>query len=609
MALSYANQSGAIRDNYLDPKLEVILQEAARAAGADQVIVGSGGQEAKGEGGNRTGSTRHDHGLAADIKLIKDGVPVNFNTPAGQAIFEEFSKQATARGLTGMGAATNYMGPETIHAGYGNSATWGAEGEPAPEWLRSSVAAGRAMAPIATPDIGVKPVPRPPLDVPQGVAQKPDFTIPPGPANANLVVQYALSGDAAGLAKATDDLKWAIFWGGGVGSELYQQVVNYLNGIEQTSPAISNAIKLQFDTNPSLWNSIPKEAQPALREAFQGTQIASAAPIPPSASGPKPNLRDPSAFEGTQGTMFRPGQKMPQSFSSGLAQPRLRPEAEPEAPDWGALGKALLGFAPGLPGVPMGTQVAPEKPSGRQAAVQHHIDDLGPQAWSMAAKGSLDDYVREIEDVYDETSWTPPPPKLAVPERIAQTFNYPTAPGRALVEPARAPISVGPVEKAIYGYGPSVPIAAGTSAPPAAIEAGYGPMAYLARPQSTLGSIEFAPLSAGGPNFGTPAAVPLPRLRPEAPEPVVSTPASAPVYRQSSAPSENYDVTNLSANEKAAAFGYERPADEVIASGSDPMWYLESQWLPDLNTSAYYRRGGRLRGGLAQNGVHYRRVR
>lgn len=134
----------AIRSMAIKPELMTILSYAAASAGVDEVRVMSGGQPSKGP--NRTGSHRHDLGGAGDLQLIVNGKPLSFTDPDGRAVFEKFVTAAAAAGATGIGAGVDYMGANTIHVGFGPESTWGARGKSAnaPEWLRTSFAAGRA---------------------------------------------------------------------------------------------------------------------------------------------------------------------------------------------------------------------------------------------------------------------------------------------------------------------------------------------------------------------------------------------------------------------------------------------------------------------------------
>ena len=131
------NQQG-IRRLPINSKLKSVLQQAARVAGVD-VEVYSGGQPRKGEGGQRTGSTRHDHGNAADVYLYKEGRKLR--DPEDREIMAKFVSAAASAGATGIGfgGIVNkqklYMGESGIHVGFGKPATWG--GSP---WIASAAA-------------------------------------------------------------------------------------------------------------------------------------------------------------------------------------------------------------------------------------------------------------------------------------------------------------------------------------------------------------------------------------------------------------------------------------------------------------------------------------
>ena len=150
--------AGKIRSLPIQPKLADLLKDCASHCGIDVVRVISGGQAAKGTAGRRTGSTRHDLGWAADLQLEIDGRSLSFVKSADLPFFEAFVSYASQSGATGIGAGVDYMGPLTIHVGYGAEAVWGAGGKlgTAPKWLRDAFANGRArrgqaLAPLDTP--------------------------------------------------------------------------------------------------------------------------------------------------------------------------------------------------------------------------------------------------------------------------------------------------------------------------------------------------------------------------------------------------------------------------------------------------------------------------
>lgn len=141
--LIYANQ-GATRSQPIAPEL-------ANAMGflpelGLQMEVFSGGQPGVGTSDARVGSTRHDHGKAADVFFRKDGQRLDWSNPQHTPVFQEVVRRAKAAGLTGFGAGPGYMQPGSMHIGFGAPAVWGAGGkaDTAPEWLRSAYGAAPA---------------------------------------------------------------------------------------------------------------------------------------------------------------------------------------------------------------------------------------------------------------------------------------------------------------------------------------------------------------------------------------------------------------------------------------------------------------------------------
>lgn len=158
--------AGKTRDEPISPELMAVLEAAARVAGVD-VRIASGGQPSTGS--NRVGSHRHDQGNAADLQITKDGRALDFTNPVDRAVFQTFVSAAARNGATGIGAGTDYMGPSTIHVGFGAPAVWGAGGRSrnAPEWLSDAYTAGRNGTVIALPAmtppaaLAAAPVPQP----------------------------------------------------------------------------------------------------------------------------------------------------------------------------------------------------------------------------------------------------------------------------------------------------------------------------------------------------------------------------------------------------------------------------------------------------------------
>lgn len=135
--LEYQNQ-GAIRNKPLSSKLVKALDFVGDMGLTMKVV--SGGQDEIGHGQNRTGSTRHDNGMSADVDFYKGSRKLSFRNKNDIAILSEIVSRARGNGLTGFGAQKNnehYMGDGRMHLGYGTPAVWGAShnSDSAPVWL------------------------------------------------------------------------------------------------------------------------------------------------------------------------------------------------------------------------------------------------------------------------------------------------------------------------------------------------------------------------------------------------------------------------------------------------------------------------------------------
>jgi len=135
--ITYRNQ-GATRNRPLDEDL--IKRLAYLQDLGIQMEVFSGGQPGKDEGGARVGSTRHDHGHAADAFFYKDGRKLDWANEQDRPIFEEIVRRGKQAGVTGFGAGPGYMQAGSMHIGMGNPGVWGAggKGDNAPDWLRAA---------------------------------------------------------------------------------------------------------------------------------------------------------------------------------------------------------------------------------------------------------------------------------------------------------------------------------------------------------------------------------------------------------------------------------------------------------------------------------------
>lgn len=121
----------ATRNDPLLPDVANKMKAAAAATGISgvSVVVMSGGQETadeirRGGGGTRTGSKRHDHGGAGDVRLAVNGKVLDMAT--NREAYVKFAENAAAAGLTGIGVdeAKGYL-----HLGGGTPAAWGYRGQ------------------------------------------------------------------------------------------------------------------------------------------------------------------------------------------------------------------------------------------------------------------------------------------------------------------------------------------------------------------------------------------------------------------------------------------------------------------------------------------------
>ena len=131
------NNKGATRNLPLSSKLVSALSFLPEMGIEMEVF--SGGQPEKGQG-PRVGSTRHDHGHAADVFFYKDGRRLDWRNQEDIPILQEIVRIGRQRGLTGFGAGPGYMTPGSMHVGFGAPAVWGDEGSSAnaPDWLRTA---------------------------------------------------------------------------------------------------------------------------------------------------------------------------------------------------------------------------------------------------------------------------------------------------------------------------------------------------------------------------------------------------------------------------------------------------------------------------------------
>ncbi|MFC0246399.1 hypothetical protein ACFOLL_04350 [Falsochrobactrum ovis] len=202
--LRYANQ-GAIRRHPINPRLVQALDSFLPDLGVTMEVF-SGGQPAKGTSSRRVGSTRHDHGNAADVFFYKDGRKLDWSNPSDLPIFQEIVGRGKSAGITGFGAGPGYMQPGAMHIGFGSPGVWGAggKGANAPDWLAQAYNGASTPQPAAT-QIAAQPsappqqsnTPAPPLSPPINVASHQVTPIQSQPQQAPTGLLASLGVDAA----------------------------------------------------------------------------------------------------------------------------------------------------------------------------------------------------------------------------------------------------------------------------------------------------------------------------------------------------------------------------------------------------------------------------
>lgn len=125
-------QNNGTRNRPLNNDLNAALNSTLPKLGLTAIVT-SGGQVTADEAaqglGNRTGSTRHDHGGAADVKFrTTDGRILSWKNPQDVPQLQAAVTELKKAGLTGFGAGSDYMGATTTHIGYGTPAVWGSKG-------------------------------------------------------------------------------------------------------------------------------------------------------------------------------------------------------------------------------------------------------------------------------------------------------------------------------------------------------------------------------------------------------------------------------------------------------------------------------------------------
>jgi len=120
--------SGRTRNKVIRNDLFSILEQAASSASVD-VVIFSGGQDPKGPGARRTGSTRHDNGFAADVWLYSGAGKLSSRSSADIPIIKKFVKACFDSGANAVGVGPGYMNDVGVHVDIAtyksDSGVWG----------------------------------------------------------------------------------------------------------------------------------------------------------------------------------------------------------------------------------------------------------------------------------------------------------------------------------------------------------------------------------------------------------------------------------------------------------------------------------------------------
>lgn len=181
-------QEAKTRTDPLDPQLvEILNQVAARTGVVMQVY--SGGQD---DDTGYTGSVRHDHGKAADVRLYvrnDDGTlrRLDASRASDVPILQDVAKYSFAYGANGVGMGPDYMGNGSMHIGFGlNPANHGKVATP----NKDSIWGGAPFLAAARSE-GVKLRGTiPPMNIPQAATQL--DTTPPRSPTISKATQDAL---------------------------------------------------------------------------------------------------------------------------------------------------------------------------------------------------------------------------------------------------------------------------------------------------------------------------------------------------------------------------------------------------------------------------------
>lgn len=417
----YVGTSQKTRNRKISGELEAVLSAVAAETGVTFKVT-SGGQFAKGKGPRVKGSSvRHDDGGAADVEAYDaNGNAINFTTPEGRATWAQIVSLARASGATGIGAGVDYMGPTTVHIGFGKPAVWSSKtsGQPVEDWLRTAYDRGGKIPPLNIPDVAsltdTQRTPPTPMPLPSFMRPAASSTESLSKTLGARLPDAAMYGVRPGGKRATaDDLTMT------PGHEY--ELVERPSGVVFDDRLMGSLMRSQdavradpIGAGPASW--FPKAAQPAATSTAQiktdplgagaeswgdftramGVPLAAPAPLTPGASPtPLPSGVMRAVTPGVQqaGTVAMP--------------PGARPASVPLPTPLPALG-GVAGMG-GMAGAAAGAVASPTAPTplpGRPAALSSAPTPLPstPQRPQMPAPSAQ---VRELQQQLTARGYSP----------------------------------------------------------------------------------------------------------------------------------------------------------------------------------------------------------
>ncbi|MGQ3209545.1 hypothetical protein [Shinella sp.] len=246
--IRYANQ-GATRNKPLSDDLLKRLAYLEQMGITAEVF--SGGQDGIGEGSQRTGSVRHDHGGAGDMRFYQGDRRLNWANPEDRPIFEDIVRKGKEAGITGFGAGPGYMGEGTMHVGMGKPGVWGAagKGDNAPGWLRDAYNGSKGSAdPVVSSTVIAESVKNKTYDpIADVMAAKASATTMPvaeaeKPKSLNGPLVQAFNKITGKNVQVPSTI-------GGVGTDKVMGAFSGLGGLAQAMSAQDNQLNSQIQAN------------------------------------------------------------------------------------------------------------------------------------------------------------------------------------------------------------------------------------------------------------------------------------------------------------------------------------------------------------------------